>query len=465
MPYPLPGAPPYSEELRWFLVAVPNERAFVQAALGAYTELGYFYKWGAEGKEEGRHEAAQAWKRAIAATLEALEMGFPDILLGHIDEVESLLAQILAKEVCCGQEVPGGGLGYTDYTYQDGEPVPPNVIGAGFATDANDQAGMAAYKCMISHLYVRNTAQKLYELASHFDATGKFLGGLSLVAAIAAALFIGATLVTGGALAIIAIEMLAAIGATAGAFSIVTEVGEDGLREAADELITNEEDYACAVYQQDGPQAGHSSFVSLVSTNLSATVAQLIGFVAPARDLAALYTGRYGDSDIAAEIAALGYSAAAFDCSCVQPVNATWTFDADNEGWEMHNGGIDTPLSWSGDNQTYLAPAQWNSIGNPPGSLYAGAVLRIRVSPAIFLPAGQYTYTMLRRGGNSAAGRHAMMIHTADGAPVASQDFSASGGSNWLWHTMTFTVPAGQYRLGVRSYAMYLDNVNITGPA
>jgi len=102
MPYPLPdGGPPYTADLRWFLVAVPDDVAFVRAAMGAYTELTKYFMWGHEGKEPGRNEAAQVWEAAVAATLEALEMGFPDILLGHIDEVETLLQFIVDKNVCC----------------------------------------------------------------------------------------------------------------------------------------------------------------------------------------------------------------------------------------------------------------------------------------------------------------------------------------------------------------------------
>jgi len=101
MPYPLPDeGPPYTADLRWFLVAVPDDTAFVRAAMGAYTELTKYWMWGHEGKEPGRNEAAQVWEAAVAATLEALEMGFPDVLLGHIDDVETLLQGLIDKPCC-----------------------------------------------------------------------------------------------------------------------------------------------------------------------------------------------------------------------------------------------------------------------------------------------------------------------------------------------------------------------------
>lgn len=104
MPYPLPEGHGYTETLRWFLVAVPDMPEYVTAGLGAYTEFGNRYMWGKEGPTDESENAAQSWHVAIAATLEALEMGFPDILLGHIDDVETLLRAI--RDVSCC--TPGG---------------------------------------------------------------------------------------------------------------------------------------------------------------------------------------------------------------------------------------------------------------------------------------------------------------------------------------------------------------------
>jgi len=104
MPYPTPPEPAAEETLRWFLVAVPDRQEYVRAGLGAYTEMAKDYMWGLEGYESTSEDAAQSWAKAVAATLEALEMGFPDILLGYIDQVEELLEAIRDSQCC----TPGG---------------------------------------------------------------------------------------------------------------------------------------------------------------------------------------------------------------------------------------------------------------------------------------------------------------------------------------------------------------------
>lgn len=318
MPYPLPPAYPYSTGVRWFLVCVPEDVEFRQAALDAYTNLALKRFWGKDGEasEAQRESAANLWQIAIAQTLEAWQMGFPDTLLGYIDGVEALLQQLVLKEVCCGTEMPGGGLPNTDYNYDDEDPVPANVISAGYATGVSDYTGMAAYKCMISHLYVRNVAAKLNEYAKYFDNAGDVTLSVAGVAAIAAALFVGAAITGFIALPLIGIEMLLGIGAAAGIFGAIGELGETALQDAADELVTNEDNYACAIYGEDGPAAGYTAFSDYVSASISAEVAAIIDLIGGLQDLAALYTGRYADSDVAAELAAAGYDPADYDCEC-----------------------------------------------------------------------------------------------------------------------------------------------------
>jgi len=371
MPFPLPDeGPPYTADLRWFLVAVPDDTAFVRAALGAYTEFTKYWVWGKEGKEAGRNEAAQVWEGAIAATLEALEMGFPDILLGYIDGVEGLLQQLILKDVCCGSEVPGGGLPLTDYSYADSDDVPANVIAAGYATGVDDATGMAAYKCMISHLYVQNVAAKLNEYAKYFDNAGDLTLSVAGVAAIAAALFIGAAITGFIALPLIGIEMLLGIGAAAGIFGALGELGESALQDAANELVANADDYVCAIYLEDGPAAGYDAFSALVAANMSAAMASLIDLIAGLQDLAALYTGRYADSDIAGELAAADYDPADFSCSCVVAEDTTLIAFCNLEGQNTPEGGSVLPIAWVNDSGPWL---QTNTVYEKIGGKYSAS--------------------------------------------------------------------------------------------
>jgi hypothetical protein len=61
------------------------------------------WKWGLEGPPtDDSYTAQQHWLDAIDATMEALEMAFPATLLGHIDEVEELLQNLIAlPRGCC----------------------------------------------------------------------------------------------------------------------------------------------------------------------------------------------------------------------------------------------------------------------------------------------------------------------------------------------------------------------------
>src|SRR3990172_7972989 len=112
MPHPLPEDVAGVSGTRWFLVAVPDDPAYTRAAMDIYTDMANYWKWGLEGPvPNDSNLAAQQWANAIAETLEALEIGFPDILLGYIDGVEALLQAIRDKPICCdnfGFEAIGG---------------------------------------------------------------------------------------------------------------------------------------------------------------------------------------------------------------------------------------------------------------------------------------------------------------------------------------------------------------------
>lgn len=137
MGYDLPEDVGAVTGVRWFLVAVPDDPAYTRAALGAYTDLGHYWKWGLEGPVPVESDlAAQQWLDAIAETMEALEMGFPDILLGHIDGVETLLQSLLDKPCCEGGDV------YDIVTDPDGVIQPlPDETGGDIVRDEGDPPG------------------------------------------------------------------------------------------------------------------------------------------------------------------------------------------------------------------------------------------------------------------------------------------------------------------------------------
>jgi len=313
MPYPLPEeGPPYTAGLRWFLVAVPDDVAFVRAALGAYTEFTKYWVWGKEGKEAGRNEAAQVWESAVAATLEALEMGFPDILLGHIDEVEDLLRQLSALSGCCGElSHPFADL-LTD-PWQDGDPVPENIVDAGFATSTSDQAGYTDYKCLIANVAVQDLIEKINRLAQLIDESNWVVGGVAAIASILT--FVVALPAAATVLTAMALGLVAGAGTAAGVWAWLNGVGKATAESTALALDAVYDELVCAIYQADGPDAATTAVAAVISdaTNAAASLAltPVISMV-----IHALYAGRYDQTDTAAALANAGFTLAQHNCSC-----------------------------------------------------------------------------------------------------------------------------------------------------
>jgi len=320
MPYPLPEeGPPYTTGLRWFLVAVPDDVAFVRAAMGAYTELASYWKWGHEGREPGRQDAAELWQGAIDATLEALEMGFPDILLGHIDEVEDLLRQITALSGCCGElSHPFADL-LTD-PWQDGDPVPENIVDAGFASSASDQAGYTDYKCLIANVAVQDLVEKINRLAQLIDESNWVVGGVAAIASILT--FVVALPAAATVLTAMALGLVAGAGTAAGVWAWLNGVGKATAESTALALDAVYDELVCAIYQADGPDAATVAVAAVISdaTNAAASLAltPVISMV-----IHALYAGRYDQTDTAAALANAGFTLAQHDCDCLSQEDTT----------------------------------------------------------------------------------------------------------------------------------------------
>src|SRR3989304_10524433 len=108
MPYPIPEDLNEIEGWRWFLVPLPDNDQMIANAWGMWSELSNYWAWGLEGPvPELSDQAAQIWADALYEGMRVQAMGFPDILLGHIDEVEALLRQLSVEQACC-EWIPGG---------------------------------------------------------------------------------------------------------------------------------------------------------------------------------------------------------------------------------------------------------------------------------------------------------------------------------------------------------------------
>lgn len=127
MPHPLPDDVNNVTGLRWFLAAVPDDPAFTRAAWDIFTEMTNFWKWGKEGPvPNDSDKAAALWSEAVYETIEAYQMGFPQLIIDNIDDIETILQAILDRaevEGCCDDGV------YDIVTDPDGiiQPLPDDT--------------------------------------------------------------------------------------------------------------------------------------------------------------------------------------------------------------------------------------------------------------------------------------------------------------------------------------------------
>lgn len=234
--YLLPDGDAYTDVLRWFLVAVPDKPEYVRAALGAYTRFTKWWVWERDPEKRGA-DAADAWDEAVHATLGALEMGFPDILLGHIDEVEGQLAQVIdllrQADYCCNM-APYDEVVTSEFSESvPGTDTPPGTWGDGeVVADTDDWYQLV---CGAAHAYVDH----LVAMAEQID-TILTLGvlGIGAVTAILSLL--------AGAGILIAVSYGLAASATWG---LADHVGSALMINAAGDIEAARADIVCAVIE------------------------------------------------------------------------------------------------------------------------------------------------------------------------------------------------------------------------
>lgn len=255
MPYPLPDEPAL-DDLRWLIVAIPGgpddaQIEYRRAALGAYTEMANRFMWGLEGLEAGSDDASQAWEAAIAATLEALEMNFPQLLLSHIDEVEAKLDALI---LCCGL----GAGGTSPYISDNPPTVTSNIIpGVGdhpAMWGDEEIADWDEYEellCGAAHDYVDLLVSSAWDFSAAVQGATIVL---SFIAAVMAALTGAGVLLAVG------------YGAVAAAFTSLSGLlGSTVFVDAAGELEAARGDIVCAIVQGISPAASIGGAVNPIA--------------------------------------------------------------------------------------------------------------------------------------------------------------------------------------------------------
>lgn len=310
MPHPLPGDVAGVDGMRYFLVALPDDSAFLRAALAIYSELENAYKWGLEGQVVPDSEiAAQKWAAAVAETVRLIQMAWPDQVLSYIDQVEQILRALqLITGGCCDSDPSDGGL-YTDPVVDGVGSVPQEIIDAGYATDANDWEGFASYKCMIAHVAVDDIQAKLLKLAPLLEAGGTVIGGVATIIGIITAIF------TSG-LTAMAAGILATTGAAATIYSqIASGVGLEAL---AAKVADKHEILACAFMLGDGVDGSISELYAAIDAEFTDVEGLVLKNLNTGPVIRALYSGRYNQQDIAAALEENGYVASSFNCDCIE---------------------------------------------------------------------------------------------------------------------------------------------------
>lgn len=252
MPHPIPANPASIEGWRYYLVAIPDDDVAVSAAWAIYSELMNNWAWGLEGLEANSPVMAQVWADALFETIRIRTMGFPDNLLGYIDEVESLLtairdAQNLWSGCCENLSVSAGGV-TTEIAPDVGDP--PATWGDG--ETVADWSDWKQLMCGAADVYVDHLvrqAEQIHTLlavgAIGIGIVGGILGLLSGAGIILAIAYGSAASVTGG---------------------LASYIGSTLFNTASDDIEDAREDIRCAAL------FGPSSLAAAVQAAVSATV-------------------------------------------------------------------------------------------------------------------------------------------------------------------------------------------------
>lgn len=346
MPHPLPEDVGGVSGTRWFLVAVPDDAAFIQAAYAIYTELTHYWKWGLEGPVPVESDAAaQLWASAVDETLEALEMGFPDILLSHIDDVEDLLRQLNDAQACC-EFIPGADsvtVGGEDELSESDTDISTGTFPPGTTTETEARN----YLCGAAEAFVDRLIETPAKLLTYLS------WGISAVTLIViwytagALIAISGIAVVGGLLTLD--RVLDAIDLFANLRDLIQAGQEDEPSVVEAELSAVRDDLICSIVLADtATQAG---------ALLRATIANAVSSVAWQNALF-LFTA---DPFLARIFNGNSSAEPSTSCACVFDVDVLFTFDVDAEGFSASAGcQIDPPYDATNDALT----VHGNTVGN-----------------------------------------------------------------------------------------------------
>jgi hypothetical protein len=341
----------YTENMACTLVYYPDKPEYRRALLGSLAYLATWIAWEKEPERKGI-DASLSWKIALDLTMECWKMGCLEQLQ---DDVAEILAIMQLGNSCCDEEDITDGDRYTDRVEDGVGDVPQNIIDAGYAEDAADWAGFDDYKCMIAHVTVNQFEARLREIDEIVERAGPYL---ALAAALSAIL--GVIVATGG-LAIV-FGILAGIGTVSALYYALIEFGPVG--DLADDVATNHDALACAIYFSDGDEDALISLNDKIDELFSVPEALILKNLNLGPTLKLLYAGRYDQQDIAEILEAAGYDVEGFDCTCEdEQIGEFLTLtDFEDQGWgEWQREGVTWAIIEEGYGGGYNARKSNNS--------------------------------------------------------------------------------------------------------
>lgn len=286
MGYPLPSAP-WDGTYEYYIVAIPGgDPAYRRAAYDLLNSPANVWEWGKEGVvDPGSWDARQAWLQAVNETWRLLEMGWPDRMESHIDDVETLLRALNELDICCGNAKPVMQTHDTGVT-ESVDPV-PGTIQANYGVGDDWDAAHTEYICpALRQFWLAQDTELLDPLGDMLDIG---LITLNVLVNVWVAVFsIGTAVVLGGVSLGTWIALLAALkdsgsGVALGDYSTLDDY--------ADEFV-------CTVIAADGPEAKASAVDAWIDGLPFNTLVKMILRVAMTpTTFSNIYQGKTGQGD------------------------------------------------------------------------------------------------------------------------------------------------------------------------
>lgn len=361
MPRPIPDNPELIDGWRYYLVALPDNDDAIAAGWDIFSNLMNDWEWGEEGIEPDSAVMAQKWADAIYETIRIRAMGFPDDVLTNIDDIESKLDDLIAKDTCC-----------------EGEAITDSINDGGLIAPIQDDAGSDIVRgegdppggVVDWATYDQRLCEAALNYANNLDKWAQALEALSAVTTLGLALTL-AGLVGGlgavgiaGAAAIGAMGVLEALGFLERVLSVIS--ANPSYDDAITELqsAATIDAVACAIVLASTPAEAETDVDGALLANAPSAYALFEPW--PLRFTMNKLFNMESDAG--------GFGGAS--CNCGYDVDVTFTFDADTEGW-----ALSSRAAWNSSGYLELHPKS-GSVPNPVTAAMGLDDLRIKAGEA-----------------------------------------------------------------------------------